>query len=210
MAASLVGLKHSGDVCYKDGKATPSSPIKCLGVHFCYSVARLQMSGCALLLLRSQTSNVQACIAVTPQPDFKCLGVHCCYSAARLQMSMHALLLLHSQTSNVWACIALTPWLLLCSQTSNVQACIAVTLQPDFKCLGMHCSYSTARLQMSRCALLLLHGCYSMARLQMSGYALLLLCSQTHWSPGRYSIHFHGGKLNLTKIDLTFVKALMS
>ena len=72
MAASLVGLKHSGDVHCEDGKATLSSP-----------VARLQMSrlallllhvqtlisGLALLLLCSQTSNVQACIGVNPWPD---------------------------------------------------------------------------------------------------------------------------------------------
>ena len=148
MVASLVGLKGSGDVCREDGKATPSSPVKCPGMHCCYSTARLQMSGHALCLLQGRTSNVQTC-----------LGVHCCYSAARLQMPGHALHLLHGQTSNVWACIAVTPW-------------------PDFKCL-------------SGCALCLLHG-------------------QTHWSPGRYWIHFHRSKLNLTKIDLTIVKALMS
>ena len=142
MAASLVGLKHSGDVSLEDGKATLSSP-----------AARLQMSGHALLLLCGQTSNVWACISVTPRPDFKCPGVHCCYSAARF----------HS----------------------------AVTLWSDFKCPGVHC-------------------CYSVARLQMAGHALLLLHGQAHWSPGRYSIHFCGRKLNLTKIDLSFVKALMS
>ena len=129
MAASLVGLKHSGDAAAKMGRP----PHQAL-------------------------SNVWACIAVTPWPDFKYLGMHCCYSMARPQMSKHALLLLRSQTS-------------------NVRACIAVILQLDFKC--------------------------------PSGRALHLLCSQTHWSPGRYSIHFQGGKLNLTKIDLTFVKALM-
>ena len=84
MAASLVGLKHSGDVGHEDGKATPSSPVKCPGVHCCYSVARLQMAGHALLLFCSQTSNGRVCIAVTPQPDFKWLGMHCCYSMARL------------------------------------------------------------------------------------------------------------------------------
>ena len=84
MAASLVGLKHSGDVSREDGKASPSSPVKCPGVHCCYSATRLQMAGHALLLVCGQTSNGWACIAVTLWPDFKWPGVHCCYSAARL------------------------------------------------------------------------------------------------------------------------------
>ena len=129
MAASLVGLKHSGDVDCKDRKATPSIPVKCLGTHCCYSMARLQMAG-------------------------------------------HALLLLHSQTSNGWTCIAVTP-------------------QPDFKWPGMHC-------------------CYSMARIQMTRHALLLCSCQARWSPSKYSIHFCRDKWNITKIYLTFVKALMS
>ena len=108
----------------------------------------------------------------TQSSPVKCPGMHCCYSMARLQMVRHALLLLHGETSNGQACIAVTPW-------------------PDFNQLGMHCCYSVARLQMARCALLLLHG-------------------QTHLSPGRYSICSCRGKLNLTKIYLTFVKGLLS
>ena len=33
-----------------------------------------------------------------------------------------------------------------CQAPSNVQVCIAVTPWPDFKCLGVHCCYSAARL----------------------------------------------------------------
>ena len=63
---------------------TPQPDFKCLGMHCCYSMARLQISWCALLLLYNQISNVQACIALTLQADFKYLGVHCSYSVARL------------------------------------------------------------------------------------------------------------------------------
>ena len=84
MAASLVGLKHSADVSCEDGKATPSSTMKCPGIHCCYSAARLQMAGHVLLLLCGQASNGRACIAVTLWPGFKLPGMHCSYSVAKL------------------------------------------------------------------------------------------------------------------------------
>ena len=55
MAARLVDLKDSGDVHHEAGKATPSIPVKCPGMHCCYSAARLQMYRHALCLLCCQT-----------------------------------------------------------------------------------------------------------------------------------------------------------